>query len=235
MEIIKLFCLPYAGGSATVYSRWKNYIDQNIEVIPIELAGRGKKFSKPLNNSIEDEVNNIFEEITHHIKNYPYAFFGHSMGTLIIHQLIGKIISHNLRMPVHSFMSGRFPPHIKGKEVYHTLPDNEFKKAILCLGGTPKAVADNEELFNLFLPILKSDYKMVEQYEFKQEPRKWCFDISVFYGSNDNLAQYHDVEEWSFYTEKSCDFYKFEGNHFFIHEHEKKIVSTISQILNNKK
>lgn len=234
MEKVKLFCFPYAGGTAGVYSKWKNYGNNNVEIIPVELAGHGKKICKPLNNTIEDEVNQIFNEVVNQIKNCPYALFGHSMGTLIIYELVNKIDSYNLPPPIHSFMSGKLPPHITAKEVYYTLPDNEFKKKIINLGGTPKIVAENEELFDIYLPILKSDYKMVEQYKYKPNPGKWPFDISVFFGSNDNLTDYGNIREWSLYTEKVCNYYEFDGNHFFIHEHEEEIVNMIFQILNNK-
>lgn len=41
-----LFCLPYAGGSGTVYYRWSNYIAPSINLYPIELKGRGKRFKE---------------------------------------------------------------------------------------------------------------------------------------------------------------------------------------------
>ncbi|WP_435261622.1 thioesterase domain-containing protein [Tenacibaculum sp. nBUS_03] len=41
---IKLFCLPYAGGSAkSIYSKWKESLDSAIELHPVELAGRRTK------------------------------------------------------------------------------------------------------------------------------------------------------------------------------------------------
>lgn len=39
----KFFCLPYAGSSATFYYTWKDGL-QGIEIVPIELAGRGQRF-----------------------------------------------------------------------------------------------------------------------------------------------------------------------------------------------
>ena len=43
MEKINLFCLPYAGSSASVFFKWKKYLDEDIMLYPIELAGRGKR------------------------------------------------------------------------------------------------------------------------------------------------------------------------------------------------
>jgi len=38
---IKLFCLPCAGGSSSLYSKWNRHIKSEIEVVSIELKGRG--------------------------------------------------------------------------------------------------------------------------------------------------------------------------------------------------
>ncbi len=46
MDKITLFCIPYAGGSAVIYSKGEKYIDACIEIVPVELAGRGKRFDE---------------------------------------------------------------------------------------------------------------------------------------------------------------------------------------------
>jgi hypothetical protein len=46
ISIIKLFCFPYAGGSATIFNKWRSYfnVDSDIELVPLELSRRGKVF-----------------------------------------------------------------------------------------------------------------------------------------------------------------------------------------------
>ncbi|MCS4470409.1 thioesterase domain-containing protein [Clostridium botulinum] len=41
-----LFCLPYAGGSEAIYHKWKKYLNPSIELSPIELKGRGKRYNE---------------------------------------------------------------------------------------------------------------------------------------------------------------------------------------------
>jgi surfactin synthase thioesterase subunit len=43
MQKLKLFCVPYAGGSAKTFLGWKKWLDPGIELIPVELAGRGAR------------------------------------------------------------------------------------------------------------------------------------------------------------------------------------------------
>lgn len=52
MSKIKLICIPYAGGSAQVYKKWEKYIHSSVEVVPIELAGRGKRLLNPFIENI---------------------------------------------------------------------------------------------------------------------------------------------------------------------------------------
>ena len=44
---LRLFCLPYAGGSAVrIYGAWDRYLPADIEVVPVELAGRGSRIGE---------------------------------------------------------------------------------------------------------------------------------------------------------------------------------------------
>lgn len=47
MSKLNLFCLPYSGASAMVYSRWRQPPDW-LEVRPVELPGRGARLGEPL-------------------------------------------------------------------------------------------------------------------------------------------------------------------------------------------
>ncbi|MEB9902773.1 thioesterase domain-containing protein, partial [Bacillus cereus] len=53
MQKTKLFCFPHAGGSAFSYAKWKNYFNPYIEIVPIELAGRGYRIEENLYGSME--------------------------------------------------------------------------------------------------------------------------------------------------------------------------------------
>lgn len=56
---VNLFCLPCAGGSATFYSKWNKLIDSSIEVIPIELKGRGFRMSEDFYLNFEEMIDDI--------------------------------------------------------------------------------------------------------------------------------------------------------------------------------
>lgn len=60
---IKLFCLPYGGGSAYSYLKWKSNLADLIELCPVELAGRGKRFHEPYYSNIDEAVDDVYKQI----------------------------------------------------------------------------------------------------------------------------------------------------------------------------
>lgn len=111
MGKLKLFCVPYAGGSSSIYLKWKPLLEWRIEIIPLELRGRGSRFDEPFYENFSDAIQDLYHAIRPQIENERYAFFGHSMGSLMIHDLIQKIEDNNLQSPEHVFFRA-VSPHI---------------------------------------------------------------------------------------------------------------------------
>lgn len=178
-----LFCLPYAGGSEVIYYKWKRYLNSSIQLEPIELKGRGKRFNEDFYENLEDAVEDIFENIKDKIVENEYAIYGHSMGSLLAYELYYKICNENVNIPKHIFFSGYKAPCIsREKKQIYLLSDEEFIKEVIELGGTPQEVADNEELLQLYTPILRNGFKILEKYLYKEKKDKIKYDISVLIG-----------------------------------------------------
>lgn len=228
---MKLFCLPYAGGSETIYYKWKNYLQPLIEVLPIELKGRGKRFSEVFYENLEEAVEDIFENIKDKIVNNDYAIYGHSMGSLIAYELYYKICNENAKMPKHMFFSGYKAPSIPRKEKQICLlPDDEFIKEVIELGGTPQEVVESEELLQLFTPILRNDFKMLENYIYKEKKSKIQCNISILNGKEDDITL-EEILSWKNHGDKGVKVYNFEGNHFFINTNLENIIKVINNTL----
>ncbi len=236
LEKLKLFCLPFAGGSAMAYMSWRKQLDKRIDLKPIELSGRGKRFGEPLYHSIDEVIEDIYVQISDELYGTSYAVFGHSMGAILAYELIRKIIHHTKQEPIHVFLSGRYPPYIEAEEKnVYLLPDKEFIDSIIELGGTNKEVVNNKELLDLFLPILRSDYKLVETYKHSGSILSLNCDITVLNGKYDNCIIGKDINRWREYTNKTCSFYEFEDGHFFINKFKEDVIGIInSELLMDK-
>jgi medium-chain acyl-[acyl-carrier-protein] hydrolase len=231
----KLFCFPYAGGSATVYARWKDFLHRSIELVPIELAGRGRRIYDSHYNHLDDALEDVLNIIKDQLSAGPYALLGHSLGGLIAYELTYKIKENNLPNPVHLFISGRGAPHVprsKERKMYHKMPDAEFKEEIMNLGGTPREFFDHPELLEVLLPTLKNDFKVAETYVYKHKdvPNPIDHDLTIFIGKDEEVSA-EQMFGWREQTNKVCSLHYFEGEHFFLHHHVEKLVSIINNTL----
>lgn len=228
MSTIKLFCLPYAGGSAAVYSQWKQYLNPNVTLEAIELAGRGVRINEPLYNTRADAVSDVFQIIQKKLNDMPYMIFGHSMGALMAFELALKIKEEGLTEPLHMFFSGASAPHLRDeRKQYHLLNEQEFEKEVISLGGTPPEFFQHKELLEMFLPILRNDFKMTETDLQSSYEHVLNVDFTVLQGEEDDLTA-EQREHWDRHTSKHFEIHNFQGGHFFLHDN----VKTITDIVN---
>jgi len=232
---IKLFCFPYAGGSAMIYHQWKRGLGKHIELRPIELAGRGRRIADGTYQDLNEAVEDVFSLISEEIREAPYMFFGHSMGAIIAYELAQKIRKQQLPLPQHLFFSGKGALHINrpDEKMYHLFDDATFKKEVIGLGGTAPEFFEHPELMEIFLPLLKNDFRLAETYKVKKPIIKFDQDITVLLGKADNLNA-AECEEWAQYTSRKCHFHYFPGGHFFINEEEENILNIINESANQK-
>lgn len=235
MSQINLLCIPYAGGAArAIYGKWVQQLDKKINVFPLELAGHGGRMSEPFYPSLDAAVEDLLEHVEPIITKHPYAIYGHSMGTIIAYELAIAIREAQLPEPCTFFLSGRLAPHHKYRNNnIHQWSDADFLEEIIRIGGTPRQLIESKELVDIFLPILRNDYRIIEKHHFKNLYVKFRADIEFFYSNKDYMVTKPNVMEWKDYTTGSFNFYEFEGGHFFINDAWPDICKIINHKLLN--
>lgn len=226
---LRLFCLPYAGGGASIFRTWSAYLPPEIEVCPIQLPGRENRWKEPLFTHISPLVETLATNIYPYLQETPFAFFGHSMGALIAFELTQKLAESYNYHPIHLFVSGREAPQINTLDSpIHQLPDSEFIEELRRLNGTPEAVLQNAELMKLLMPILRADFAICETYVYSIKKQLNC-SISVFGGLQDNKLSYENLIAWHELTNNERKLRLFPGNHFFLQSVQFLLLSAISQ------
>jgi surfactin synthase thioesterase subunit len=226
---IKLFCLPFAGGSKYSFALFKRHLPEYIELIPLDIPGRGARFSEPLLSDMEALVEDLYAQIVPHV-NSRYCFYGHSMGTLLAYLLTCRIQDENLNLPTHLFLSGRGGPENENTDrKWHALPSNEFRVKLAELGGSPQEVLDNDGLMEILEPILRADFKAVENFQYDQI-RTFAIPVIVLHGLDDNFSS-NQAQSWQVISEIPLNLHEFEGGHFFIFDHADKIQALFSTYL----
>ncbi|MGD9898781.1 MAG: thioesterase II family protein [Calditrichaceae bacterium] len=228
---IKLFCLPFAGGSSAVFRSWPKHMPDTVEVCAVEIPGRGQRINEPLRGRIETLVAELSPEIKNSIDR-PFAIFGHSLGAII-----GFEIAHHLKInyglkPVHLFLSGTKAPQLQSdKKLIYNLPDAEFLAEIKKLNGTPAEVFEHQDLLKLIIPILRADFKLCETYSYEARIPLDC-PISVLGGLQDPHLDKKMLESWSTQTNGPFFLRMFPGDHFYLNDHQQILLSTITRDIN---
>lgn len=227
---VRLICLPFAGGNAHSYRQWPTCLPKDVEVVPIQLPGRGDRLDEPAIDSVELLVARLLEGLLSYLDR-PFGLFGHSMGALIAFELARRLRTMGFE-PVHLFASGCKAPHLPGdrSKRRHDLPDREFIAAVGDMNGVPGAVLENAELMELMLPALRSDFKLVENYLYRSQLPLRC-PISAFGGLQDNEVTQHEIEAWSRHTRGPFQVHMFPGDHFFVNSSRLTLLKLITKHL----
>jgi medium-chain acyl-[acyl-carrier-protein] hydrolase len=228
---VRLVCLPYAGGSSTTYLSWKKLLAKGIELVPVELAGRHKRRNDPFYADMNEAVLDVRAIISRLAGDCAYALFGHSMGTIIVYELIRILAREGAQLPVHVFFSGRFPPFVETEKTeHHTLPDAEFIKQMGQFGGD-FGVFDDPEFRDYALPILRNDYRLVETYAHTGDRLTLESPVTLMSGTLDRLVSRDSMDAWRACARAKCSLYELDGDHFFINTHREKVVSIVNSEL----
>jgi medium-chain acyl-[acyl-carrier-protein] hydrolase len=228
---IRLFCFPYAGRGASLFSAWPGEMPDDIEICAIQLPGRENRLREPAFSSWSAVLDELVFALIPYLDR-PYAFFGHSLGALIAFELACALQQRgNQPDPLHLFLSGCRAPHlIKKKPPLSLLPEAEFLQALRQLEGTPEEVLQNKDLLDLLMPLLRADFALFEAYEVTEKAPLPC-PLTVFGGLQDKKNPQETLTAWNIYTSQTFQAHFFPGGHFFLREEMKPLLRMIARDL----
>ena len=143
-----------------------------------------------------------------------------------------KIKSENLPVPIHIFFAGRGAPHRPWhkEKKFHKLPEDNFRREVMELGGIPKELLEEPELLDMIFTLLRGDYKIAEMYSYIEKNAPLDCNITILSAVNDEASR-EDIEAWKPHTREKCEIHYFEGGHFFLREEKEKVVNIINDKL----
>ncbi len=224
---IKVLCLPCAGGSATMYLRWRRMMPAFVELIPVELPGRGSRIDEPLIEQFDVLIEQLANEMQRDL-NGRYVLFGHSMGGLLAYGLTRELAWRKRPLPEALFISGSAAPSERGLSLF------QFNDAALIAdlrrqGGTPEVIFETPELLEITLSVLAADYRLCQSFFYEQlDPL--ALPIHVFAGRADTI----NVERLAAWQQESSAMGSlswFKGGHFFLREDEDVFIQQLNQYL----
>jgi medium-chain acyl-[acyl-carrier-protein] hydrolase len=215
---LRLFCFSFAGGGASVYRRWCEFVPPAVDIAAVQLPGRETRFRDAPITRLEPLV----DELTRELRPYwdvPFVLFGHSMGALVSFELARRIRRESIPHLAALFVASRRAPQIGRLETdeppMYTLSDEAFKDRVRRFNGTPAAILENAELLNLLMPMFRADFTVVETYAYRDEP-PLSVPITAFGGVYDGGVTREQLQAWEKQTSSTFQLHVFPGGHFFM-------------------
>ena len=223
---LRLYCFPYAGGSAAAFAGWQDALGPDIDVYPVQLPGRGARMGEAPLTDLHEVVRSLAHAISSQGRA-PFAFFGHSLGAMLAFEVTRFLTLHYMPLPLHLFASGcDAPQHRSEPKNLHLLPDDELIEALRKYNGTPAEVLANSELMALLLPVLRADFGLVDSYRYRAGLRLQM-PLTVLAGTQDDHIDPLQVEGWRKESAGAFQVHWIEGDHFFLHAQREAVQALV--------
>lgn len=222
----KLFCFPFAGGSASFYRNWSLSLP-DIDVVPIQLPGReGRLFEQPFLD-IQDLIHSLAPQIVP-LLDGPFSLMGYSMGGIIAYELAHYLQSIHGLSPEHLYVGAcRSPQSDDWLALPRAYSDDEIITRLRDLGGTPQEILAQSDYLAIVLPTIRADFLLCASYRPRTNASKLSSSIHVFGGTQDRTASPNEMARWAAETTGPFEHKQYEGGHFFIHDHLTDIQASI--------
>src|SRR5258708_6156639 len=168
---LRLYCLPYAGGSARLFRPWRNFLAPQIALCGVEYPGRGTRISEPTIDRIDKLAAELADALACAPPG-PYALFGHSMGALVAFETSHQLVGRRAPLPILLVASGHGAPSLpRAAEPVHSSSDQDFIARLRELNATPPEALEMPDFLELMLPILRADFRAAETYVAANRPK----------------------------------------------------------------
>ncbi|MBL8271348.1 thioesterase II family protein [Steroidobacter sp.] len=225
---ISLLCLPCGGASATMYARWRLRLPRWIQLLPVEMPGRGARAAEPFSSNFDELVEQLCLEHAHALER-PYALFGHSMGGLLAYGMAIRLQQWRKRLPVMLFTSASSAPASADWRQHRRVSDAVLMNALRRYGGTPEDVFESPEMLRLAMDALAADYRLCNSFEYRG-PAYLPVPLRVFAGQEDEIPPAR-LEGWRRETSASYSLHWFSGGHFYLRPQERTVVRLVEKEL----
>lgn len=223
---LRLICLPWAGGSSSVYGAWPGLLDmEEVEVVPVELPGRAGRSEEEPCSDVGALVAKLAEALVAEpgLLATPFALFGHSFGGLCAYELCRSLAAREPPvLPVLLLISAAPAPHFAGlgswpADAISKLPQPELEAYLASKGNPlPREILADPELSRFFLRAIRADYGALEAYCGRQDAAPLPCPIQVYGGLGDIPEE--RLAAWAAYSCHKTNVRMHPGGHFYIQE-----------------
>ncbi|MFD7432267.1 thioesterase II family protein [Streptomyces sp. NPDC059818] len=212
---VELYCFAHAGGSVGEFLRWSGDLP-GVRVLGVKMPGRAPREKEPPFTRMADLVATLVDQVD--FGPGPFAFFGHSLGGLVAHEVARALRTAGRPQPTRLFVSSVQPPPIVSRRPVHGLPQAELLSEIEHRwGALPAAVHEDDELRDIVLGYFRADMEIAETYAFVPEP-PLAVPVTAFVGDQEDS----DLTGWRGRTCQAFEHRTLRGGHFYFRDPEQR-------------
>lgn len=230
----RIFCLPHAGGSASLYRKWADALPADTELIAVQYPGREERLNEPCIDNMAELVSALIQSLLRqpHLLHQPYILFGHSMGAAVAYELCVRLQQHNQRLPCQLVVSASEGPGCIKVTALHQAKEQALLEEIVRLNADLTYLMQMPELTELILPSLKSDYTLIETYGAAPPSRHTVrTSVTAMVGLQDEEITLADVKAWAQISDHGFRLCSYPGGHFYLNEHYPSMIKVLVEIL----
>jgi len=209
----QVFCFPYSGSGASVFSAWPAAID-DVEVSPVQFPGRENRLAEPHYGSYENLATSLVEPLAPRLDR-PFAFFGHCAGALPAFETVVRLAERGLPQPGCLFVSGQPAPHDHARDRMLTMTESELRAELESV-VRGRGIEPRPDMIDVGLAVLLRDLAAAGAYR-RAEPVPVRCPIVVLHWRDDPEVSLDQLEGWRQYSD-SVDIQVVDGGHYdFMH------------------
>jgi surfactin synthase thioesterase subunit len=224
---MRIIFFHHAGGDRYAFKPyWPLLKEKGWEGATYEFPGHGDRFNEDLLHDAHQLADDAFKILRSDLQG-KYILFGNSMGSLVAYLLLHRIEEAGVTRPLHFLAPSRKSPASNPSVLRNEpLSGEAFWQMIREYGG-PDALMENAELKELYEPILRADYNILETYQHEFRP-KLKVSATILYGADDRYSL-EKLQGWTNHFQDAPAFRGMKGGHFFVYEQPHSVLDIVAR------
>lgn len=221
---LRLYCLPCAGGGASMYRQWPKLLPEWIELRAVRLPGRQGRHREASYTDCDTAADALVAALGHEPRE-PFAFFGHSMGAMISYRMTQMLVERGAPAPALLAVAS-WPQEGVEADSMPDPDDDRFAESLKLLGGVPPEMLADPEVLRLSLPVVRDDFRLCRSYR-RRAAAPLPVPVAAFVGAADTVTPPDAVAGWQAHSEAFLGLHTLPGGHFFLHDQPATVVRTL--------
>lgn len=227
---VRLFCFHHAGGGASVFGSWAERLGPRAGVYPVQLPGREGRIREPRFRALAGLLPRLDAELDFAFDR-PFAFYGHSMGALIAHQLAHHRHARARTLPS-VLLAAAFPGPLLAAPLADAsrLGDDQLSDLLVEVGGMSETVRRYPAWTAAAIALLRDDLTLCHSPR-PHPDRALPVPIHALTGADDPLVTSSDAAGWADHTTAGFTLDVLPGGHLFLRDPASTVLSTVETAL----